>query len=106
MMSRIAAPSSEVTMPILRGSAGSGRLRAASNSPSVLQPLLQLLEGELQRAEAVRLEVLADELILALRLVDRHAPARDDAQAVGRLEFQIAQRRSEDHRLDLRRRRP
>ncbi len=34
MMSRIAAPSSDVTMPILRGSAGSGRLRAASNSPS------------------------------------------------------------------------
>jgi hypothetical protein len=34
MMSRIAAPSSEVTMPILRGSAGSGRLRASSKSPS------------------------------------------------------------------------
>ena len=34
MMSRRAAPSSEVTMPILRGSAGSGRLRAGSNSPS------------------------------------------------------------------------
>ena len=70
MMSRIAAPSSDVTMPILRGSAGSGRLRAASNSPSACEPLLQLIEGQLQRAEAVRLEVLADELILALRLVD------------------------------------
>ena len=77
MMSRIAAPSSDVTMPILRGSAGSGRLRAASNSPSCLQPLLQLVERELQRAEPVRLEVLADELVFALRLVDRELAARD-----------------------------
>ncbi len=33
-MSRIAAPSIDVTMPILRGSEGSGRLRAASRRPS------------------------------------------------------------------------
>jgi hypothetical protein len=33
-MSRIAAPSIDVTMPILRGSAGSGRLRDASSRPS------------------------------------------------------------------------
>ena len=32
--SRTAAPSSDVTTPILRGSAGSARLRRASNSPS------------------------------------------------------------------------
>ena len=61
--------------------------------PFGLQPLLQLLEGELQRAEPLRLEVLADDLVLALRLVDRHAAARDDAQAVRRLELQVAQRR-------------
>ena len=74
-------------MPILRGSAGSGRLRAGVEQPFGLQPLLQLLERELQRAEPLRLEVLADELIFALRLVDRDPSARDDAQAVGRLEF-------------------
>ena len=34
MMSRTAAPSSEVTTPTLRGSSGSGRLRTAANSPS------------------------------------------------------------------------
>ena len=39
--------------------------------PFGLQPLLQLIERELQRAETLRLQVLADELILALRLVDR-----------------------------------
>ena len=38
--------------------------------PFGLQPLLQLIERELQRAETVRLEVLADELVFALRLVD------------------------------------
>ena len=95
-----------MTTPILRGRAGSGRLRAASNRPSCLQPLLQLFEGELQRAEALRLEVLADELILALGLVDRDAAARDDAQAVGRLELQVAQRRPEDDAADLRCGRP
>ena len=89
-------------MPILRGSAGSGRLRAGVEQPFGLQPLLQLLEGELQRAEPVRLEVLADELILALRLVDAEPAARDDVQAVLRLELQVADRRAEHHRLDLR----
>ena len=34
MMSFSAAPSSDVTTPILRGSAGIGRFRAGSNSPS------------------------------------------------------------------------
>ena len=54
------------------------------------QPLLQLIEGELQRAEAFRLEVLADDLVLALRVVDADAAARDDAQSVLRLETQAA----------------
>ena len=68
----------------------------------LLQPLLELIEGELQRAEPVRLHVLAHELILALRLVHRDASARHDAQAVGRLEFQIAQRGTEDDAPHLR----
>ena len=103
MMSRMAAPSSEVTMPILRGSAGSGAFARRVEQPFRLQPLLQLLERELQRAETLRLEVLADELIFALRLVHRDASARDDAQAVRRLELQIAERRAENDAADLRR---
>ena len=70
--------------------------------PFVLQPLLQLIERELQRAEPVRLEMLADQLVLALRLVHRDAAARDDAQAVGRLELQIAERGPEDDAAHLR----
>ena len=57
-----------------------------------LEPLLQLIEGELERAETLGLQVLADELILALRLVDGNLAAGDDLEAVGRLELQIAQR--------------
>ena len=85
-------------MPILRGSAGQRPLARRVEQPFRLQPLLQLIERELQRAEAVRLEMLADELVLALRLVHRDAPARDDAQAVGRLELQVAQRGPEHDR--------
>src|SRR5262245_30241878 len=47
--------------------------------------------------------MFADELVLALRFVHRHAPARDHAQTVRRLEFQVAQRRSKDDRSNLRR---
>ena len=70
--------------------------------PFRLQLLLQLLERELQRAEPVRLHVLADDLVLALRLVDAEPAARDDVQAVLGLEPQVADRRAEHDRLDLR----
>ena len=102
MMSLSAAPSSEVTMPILRGRAGIGRLRAVAKRPSACSFRLQLLERELQRAAALRLEMLADELIFALRFVDRQPAARDDVNAVVDLEFQVAVGRAEHHRLELR----
>ncbi len=102
MMSRTAAPSSEVTTPILRGSDGQRPLAPRVEQPLGREPLLELIEGELQRAEPFRLQVLADDLVLALRVVDADAAARDDAQAVLRLEAQVAQRRAEHHALDLR----
>ena len=102
-MSRSAAPSSDVTMPIRRGSAGSGRLRAWSNKPSACEFLLELFERLLQRAEPLRLEVLADDLIFALRVVDADLAARHHLESVLGLELQVAHRRSEHHRLDLRR---
>ena len=88
MMSRTAAPSSDVTMPILRGRAGNGRFRRLIEKPLCRQTLLQLIEGELQRAETFGLEVLADDLILALRVVHADPPARDDPQSILRLEAQ------------------
>ena len=106
MMSRSAAPSIEVTMPMRRGSAGSGRLRAVIEQPFGGQLLLQLLERLLQGAEAFRLHVLADDLVLALRIVDADLAARDDVQAVFRLELQVAQRRAEHHAPSSATRRP
>ena len=44
--------------------------------------LLQLLERELQRAKAVRLDVLALELIFALRLIDAKPSPCDDVEPV------------------------
>ena len=41
-MSRITAPVGEVTTPITRGRNGSGRLRAAANSPSASSRALSL----------------------------------------------------------------
>ena len=89
-------------MPILRGSAGIGRLRAVANRPSACSLLLQLFERELQRAAALRLEMLADDLIFAFRFIDRQPAARDDVDAVLDLEFQVAVGRTEHDRLDLR----
>src|SRR5687768_10057199 len=67
-----------------------------------LKPLLQLLESELKGAEPLRLEVLADELVLALRVVHADPAAGDDAKAVLRLEAKRPQRRPEHHATDLR----
>jgi hypothetical protein len=81
--------------------------RQRALAPLVEQPLfgqarLQLLERQLPRAQPLGLELLADDLVLTLRVVDAHAAAGDDPEAVLRLELQVAQRRAEHHRLDLR----
>ena len=64
-------------MPIFRRQRRQRPLARRLEQPLGLQPLLQLLECELQRAEAVRLQVIADDLVLALRLVDAEPAARD-----------------------------
>jgi len=45
-----------------------------------LHALLELFECQLQRAKAFGLEMLADDLVLALRVVHAHPSARDDAE--------------------------
>ncbi len=69
-MSRRAAPLGEVTMPILRGKRGSGRLRRRLEESFGMQPLLELLEGELQGAEPARLQQLDHQLVLPALRVD------------------------------------
>ena len=72
-MSRTAAPVGEVTTPMRRGIAGSGRLRAGSNRPSRCELFLQLVELAAQRACAGFLQLLDDQLVVAARLVQAHA---------------------------------
>ena len=77
-------------------------LARRGEQPFGLEPALQLLEGELERAEPARLEVLTDDLHLAARLVDLELAAGDDVLAVGGLEAEQPQVAAEHHRLDLR----
>src|SRR5687768_2303720 len=67
------------------------------------QLLLELFECLLQRAETLRLDVLADNLIFAFGVVDADLAARHHLQSVLRLELQVAHRGSEHYRFDLRR---
>ena len=55
-----------------------------------LQALLQLVERQLPGAEALGLDVRADDLVLALRLVDAEPAAREDVLPVFELELERA----------------
>ena len=67
-----------------------------------LEPLLELLEGELQRAGADGLHGFGDELHLAALLVDADAAADQDVQAVFRAEAQQHGLAAEEHDGKLR----
>ena len=85
----------------LAGQRGKRPFAALVEQALGLKPLLQLIEGELQRAQTLGLQVLADQLVFAFRLVDRDAPAGDDREAIGGLELQVSERRPENDRADL-----
>ena len=70
--------------------------------PFLGELLLELLERELQRAEAGRLRRDRVELELALLLVDRQPAAHDELQAVLDAEAEEARVRGEEHDPDLR----
>ena len=97
----MAAPVGDVTMPMRCGMAGRGSLRSSSNSPSWKQPLLQLLEGDLQRADALWIDRFGDQLVVAARLVDAQAPARDHLHARLRRERQLPHGRPKHDRAQL-----
>ena len=63
---------------------------------------LELLEGELQRAMALRLDGFDDELIFAAQLVDIDAAAHENLNAVFRFELQPPVRELPADALDLR----
>ncbi len=65
------------------------------------QLLLELLEGQLQRAQPLRLQQLHQQLVFAAGLVDVDAAARQHRQAVLRLEFPVAVGGAEGHAAHL-----
>jgi len=62
---------------------------------------LELLEGELERAGAARLQGLGDELQLAAGLVDGDAAAREDSEAVLRAKAEQVGLLAKEHNLEL-----
>ena len=82
------APVGEVTMPTVRGKAGRGRLRVGVEEAFGFEALLELFEGELERACADRLHGFGDQLHLSALLVDADAAANQDMKAVFRAKAQ------------------
>ena len=70
-------------------------LALSGEQPFGRELLLELLESELQRAEALRLDQFHQQLILAARFVNVDAPAREHGQPILRLELPVAVRRAE-----------
>jgi hypothetical protein len=66
------------------------------------QLLLELLEGQLQRAQSLRLQQFHQQLVFAAGFVDIDAAARQHRQPVLRLEFPEAVGGAEGHALHLR----
>ena len=89
-------------MPMRRGIARQRTLAPGLEEAFFGQLLLELFEGQLQRAVAQRLQHFDDELVFAARLEDVDAPARQHGQAILRLEFPIAVRGAEGHGAHLR----
>ena len=80
--------------PDAAGQRGQRPLPPGVEEPLGGEPGLQLLEGELERAEALRLQHLAHELVLAPDGVDVEPAEREDVEPVGRLEAHTPHRGS------------
>ena len=88
--------------PDLARQRGQRALARRVEQPFLLQTRLELFERQLQRAESLWFEMLADQLVLAFGLVHRYAAARHHLQSVFRLELQIPERGAKDDAFDLR----
>ena len=82
--------------------AGQRAFSRGIEKPFGQQLLLELLEGELQRAVTLRLDGFDDELILAALLVDIDAAAHQNLHAILRLELQPPVRELPADAFDLR----
>ncbi len=89
-------------MPIRCGRLGSGRFRDCGEQPLVGELLLQLLEGQLERAVALGLDRLHQQLVFAPGFVDVDPAARQHRDAILRLETEIPGRGAEARAAKLR----
>ena len=78
----MAAPVGDVTRPMRCGYFGSGRFRSGANKSFRRELLLEFLERDLQRADALQLHRAHDELVLPARLINRHVALQQDLLAV------------------------
>ena len=98
----MAAPLGLVTKAIRCGKRGNGRSRGIKEALG-RQPLAQFAQGQLQGADALRLDLPDDELIAATRCIDVEVSLADHLQAVFQFETQAGRRRAPQNRPQLRR---
>src|SRR5207244_2709676 len=99
-VARGGAPRGGVTTALLWGKRRSPLSRHVEQAFG-LEPCLQLLERELERAEPLGLEQLHDQLVLSALRVHLDRAERDHVEAVGRLEADPLRARPEDHAAEL-----
>ena len=102
-MSRNAAARTEVTMPIARGKAGSGRFRSGAEPAGRGEARFQALEFFVERADPGEAHGLHVELELAARFVDRGGGANLDRETVLQREAGELGLLPEEHAAHLRR---
>ena len=99
--SRTAAPVGLVTNASRRGNAGSLRFARRIEQPFGRQLLAQLPQRQLQRADALRLQLVDDQLIAAARRVHIEMAVADDVEPVGQIELQLRRRAAPHHGANL-----
>ena len=83
-------------MPMVAGSGGSGRLRSGGEESLGLEARFQLLEAQVQLADARLFDGVHVELVVAALLVEAHAAMREDGHAVAHRR-DAARRAAEEH---------
>ena len=101
-MSRSAAPSSDVTTPMRRGSTGSGRLRPASNSPSACSRRLSCSNAACSAPSPSGSSASQTSWYSPLTSYTLSRPRATTCMPSSGLNFSCARRRAEHHRADLR----
>ena len=102
----MAAPVGDVTRPMRCGIARQRPFPFRREQPFRLELLLELLERDLQRADALQLHLRDAQLVLPARLIDRHVALQRDLPPVLQQRAVHLRLAAEQHAAQLRARRP